>query len=336
MKISENAINVAALSKIKGIGNAWIAENFTVNLSEEEIIERIKQKNKTFSEEDFYDYQDKAKKELEALRDSIDGVIAFCDKEFPQYNVKIEKDSDKPVLLTYKGDLKLLAKQNLLRIAVIGLLNPDEKIKKFEEKILDKILEKDAVIVSGLANGCDQIAHEYTLKKDGATIAILPSTLQKILPASNAELAQEIVAKGGLLISEYVAECENPKFELAKRYIDRDRLQALFSNAVCLIASYSEEDRKKDSNKDAGSRHALGKAKEWGITRLAPKGLDGDERFNLNREILSNGAVEINSQNLESELDKIIKAKSQESKLPCEKTIPKESAESNLFGNLVG
>lgn len=312
MKISENAINVATLSKIKGIGNAWIAENFTANLSEEEIIERIKQKNKTFSKEDFYDYQDKAKKELEALRDSIDGVIAFCDKEFPQYNVKIEKDSDKPILLTYKGDLKLLAKQNLLRIAVIGLLNPDEKIKKFEEKILDKILEKDAVIVSGLANGCDQIAHEYTLKKDGATIAILPSTLQKILPVSNAELAQEIVAKGGLLISEYVAECENPKFELAKRYIDRDRLQALFSDAVCLIASYSEEDRKKDSSKDAGSRHALGKAKEWGITRLAPKGLDGDERFNLNREILSNDAVEINSQNLESELDKIIKAKSQE------------------------
>lgn len=312
MKISENAINVAALLKIKSIGNAWIAENFTANLSEEEIIEHIKQKNKTFSEEYFYDYQDKVKKELEALRDSIDGVIAFCDKEFPQYNVKIEKDSDKPVLLTYKGDLKLLAKQNLLRIAVIGLLNPDEKIKKFEEKILEKILEKDAVIVSGLANGCDQIAHEYTLKKDGATIAILPSTLQKILPASNAELAQEIVAKGGLLISEYVAECENPKFELAKRYIDRDRLQALFSDAVCLIASYSEEDRKKDSNKDAGSRHALSKAKEWGITRLAPKGLDGDERFNLNREILSNDAVEINSQNLESELDKIIKAKSQE------------------------
>lgn len=324
MKFSENAINVEALSKIKGIGSAWIVQNFKANLSEEEIIKCIKQKNSAFDEREFYDYKDKIKAELETLESSIDGVIAFCDKDFPKYNAKI-KDSDKPILLTYKGDLKLLTKQNLLKIAVIGLLNPCEKIKRFEEKILDKILEKDAVIVSGLANGCDEIAHKYTLKKDGATIAILPSTLQKILPVSNTELAQEIVAKGGLLVSEYFAECENPKFELAKRYIDRDRLQALFSDAVCLIASYSESDRQKDKSKDAGSRHALNKAKEWGIARLAPR-IDGDERFNLNREILNDGAVEINSQNLESELDKIIKAKSQELK-------PQET---NLFDGLKG
>ena len=169
----------------------------------------------------------------------------------------------------------------------------------------------------------------------------MPSTLQKILPASNAELAQEIVLKGGLLVSEYLRECENPKFELAQRYIERDRLQALFSDAVCLIASYSQSDKQADKSKDTGSRHALNAAREWGIKRLAPRGLEGDERFNLNREILgiggnfenvkggefsSGNAVEINSANIEFVLDEIAKRKSQGLKPQ-----PNKTAELNLF-----
>lgn len=313
MKFSENAINIATTLKVKGVANDWIIKNFNTILSEAEIINRIKQtKDSNFDEYKFYDYKDEVKAELEALGDSIDGIVAINDKEFPTYKIKNIKDKDKPVLLAYKGDLKLLSKLNLLRIAVIGILKPGEDIEKLEENILDKILAKDAVIVSGLANGCDEKAHRYTLEKNRATVAILPSTLKKILPTSNAKLAQEIVANGGLLISEYLTECKNPKFELAKRYIDRDRLQALFSDAVCLIASYSEKDSKIDRKKDSGSRHALNKAKEWNITRLAPVGLglNDDERFNLNREILNNGALEITNKNIENLLDEIIKQKS--------------------------
>lgn len=319
MKISKNTLIVASALKMKGVGNKWVVENITADSSEIEIIERLRILPKIKDAEfEFYECKRAVETEIELLENYTDGIIAFCDDEFPAYKSAI-KSSDKPVLLTYKGDLGLLNKNDLLRIAVIGLRNPCEKIKDLEEKITAKMLQKDAVIVSGLAKGCDTIAHECALKKSGATIAILPSTLRKILPSSNAELAREIVANGGLLISEYIAECKNPRFDLPQRYIERDRLQALFSDAVCLVASYAHSDSVKDKSKDSGARHALNKAKEWGIPRIAPKGLVGDERFNLNREILgeSNGAknpaqrpaIEINTQNIDSVIDKIKKSK---------------------------
>lgn len=295
--ITENAINIIAVLKVKNVGKSWIIKNISDNLSEEAIVTKLKDSKITL--DDFYRYKEEAQNELESLEGYIDGCIAFCDDVFPKY--KNIKDKDKPILLTYKGDLKLLD-ENLLKIAVIGLLNPCDKIRALEEQILDKMLEKDAVIISGLANGCDKIAHEYTLKKNGATVAILPGTLKNILPKSNTALAQDIVTQGGLLISEYYADITY-YHELTKRYIDRDRLQALFSDAVCLVASYNENDRKNDKNKDAGSRHAMQKAQEWGITRLAPRGLEYDERFNLNRDVLKNGAKEISKDNINSILD---------------------------------
>lgn len=299
---------------MKGVGNAWVVENINANSTEIEIIERLahkKQKSYKDAEFEFYECKRDAKSEIELLENYADGIIAFCDDGFPTYKSIVES-SDKPVLLTYKGDLGLLNKNKLLRIAVIGLLNPCEKIKDLEEKITAKMFQKDAVIVSGLAKGCDEIAHECALKNNGATIAILPSTLRKILPSSNAKLADEIVANGGLLISEYIDECKNPRFGLTKRYIERDRLQALFSDAVCLVASYAHSDSLADESKDSGARHALEKAKQWGIPRIAPKGKDNDERFNLNREILGdpkNPAIEINMENIDSVIDEIIKSK---------------------------
>lgn len=317
MKISKNALIVASALKMKGVGNAWVVENINANSTESSVIERLSRKNPN-AEFEFYECKRDAKSEIELLENDADGIIAFCDEGFPTYKSEVKSASDKPVLLTYKGDLGLLNKNKLLRIAVIGLLNPCEKIKDLEEKITAKMLQKDAVIVSGLAKGCDENAHECALKNNGATIAILPSTLRKILPSSNAELADEIVASGGLIISEYLHECENPRFGLTKRYIERDRLQALFSDAVCLVASYAHSDSKGNKNKDSGARHALEKAKEWGIPRIAPKGLVGDERFNLNREILGDPekpAIEINMENIDSVIDEIIKSKRAEGAL---------------------
>lgn len=310
MKISKNALIVASALKMKDIGNAWVVKNINANSTESSVIERLSWENPN-AEFEFYECKRAVESEIESLENYADGIIAFCDKGFPTYKSKVKYASDKPVLLTYKGDLKLLS-EKLLKIAVIGLLNPCEKIKDLEEKITAKMLQKDAVIVSGLAKGCDEIAHECALKNSGATIAILPSTLRNILPSSNAELAREIVANGGLLISEYIDECKNPRFGLTKRYTERDRLQALFSDAVCLVASYAHSDSKGNKNKDSGARHALEKAKKWSIPRIAPKGLVGDERFNLNREILGdleNPAIEINMENIDSVIDEIKKSK---------------------------
>ena len=171
------------------------------------------------------------------------------------------KSADKPFALFYKGDICLLSKDNL-NVAVIGVLNPDDKIELTERMVTSEILKHKATIVSGLALGCDSIAHKTALEKGEKTIAILPSTLDNILPKENIELAEQIVEEGGLLISEYY-EMPKSRNDMISRFVVRDRLQALFSNAVLLAASYAPN----NLGNDCGSRHAMEKAKAYGIKR---------------------------------------------------------------------
>ena len=83
-------------------------------------------------------------------------------------------------------------------ISVIGLLNPTEEIEMREQKLVAEFVRRGATIVSGLALGCDSISHREALNSNGKTIAILPSPLTSILPASNKGLAFQIVDEGGL------------------------------------------------------------------------------------------------------------------------------------------
>lgn len=331
MKYSNNALNVLVALSCNGIGNAWIVKNIVGNETDEEMVDKI---NKDIDLDKFSDKKDEIREKIESLGDCIDGCVAFGDKDFPKYRTEKIKDSDKPVFLTYKGDLDLLNTKHL-KIAVIGLLKPSEDIVKLEKEIVHKMLQKEAVIISGLATGCDSIAHKATLEKDLTTVAILPSTLKNILPKENCELADEIVLRGGLLISEYYEDLDirnkNDLSKLSNRYIQRDRLQALYSDAVCLAASYSSDTKTevngKEVKRDTGSRHALAKAGEWGITRLFMYGkgrVFEDEMFDLNRKILNEGGIEINLENADIVIGDIMQSKNNTKSLnkkPCEQKL---------------
>ncbi len=150
----------------------------------------------------------------------------------------------------------------------------------------------------------------------------MPSSLKNILSKENIQLAKDIVINGGLLISEYFENIEiSNKFSLnlfSKRYIDRDKLQALFSDFVCLSASYSQKNsfvNGKKTNKDSSFRHALEKALKWEILRGAIHGDDEifkDEMFNLNKEIIKNEASAVNINNISDVLKNLKNKKDKE------------------------
>lgn len=213
--------------------------------------------------------------------ESEEGIICSYDKEFPVINYKVKNNSDKPYLLFYKGDLSLLSDLNK-NVAVIGLVDPEDEIIKRESNVVKRLVENGIIVVSGLALGCDTIAHKTCLENNGKTIAILPSQISKIYPAKNRNLAEEIVNKGGLLLSEYYKDSTS-KSEAINRFIERDRLQAMFSKAIILIASY-----RKDEG-DSGSRHAMEAARKYGIERFVMYNSKTDEnnkRFGLNRDLI--------------------------------------------------
>jgi DNA processing protein len=98
-------------------------------------------------------------------------------------------------------------------------------------------------------------------------------------------LAEEIVSKDGLVITEYFRESQTP-LEQSGRYVTRDRLQALFSDCVILSASYA----KNDQGLDSGSRHAMAAAAKYGLMRgVLPdrSPFANNPKYDLNREIRS-------------------------------------------------
>ena len=212
--------------------------------------------------------------------DWMDGAVCCFDEDFPVVNVNVP-NGDRPYLLFYKGDLSLLNDLNR-NVAVIGYTTPtDEQIAR-ESKIVEQLVHHNQHIVSGLAKGCDGIAHTVCMECGGKTIAILPSPLNSIFPAAHRDMAQRIVETGGLIITEYYDE-PHSRHEAINRFVERDRLQALFAKAVILIASYEGRDG------DSGSRHAMAKAGKYGHMAcvMYNAATDGTARdMKLNRSLL--------------------------------------------------
>src|ERR1700756_5242595 len=69
------------------------------------------------------------------------------------------------------GDVSLL--QAAARVAVVGSRHVSLPGRKRVTKLVSALVERDVVIVSGLAAGVDTAAHEETLKRGGHTIAVL-------------------------------------------------------------------------------------------------------------------------------------------------------------------
>ena len=332
MKYTDNAINIITTKTYKGIGRAWIVKNLKGNESVEKIVSLINSNSKQeelITIDDFEFNKNQIINQIEIFEESCDGIVAIGDKNFPNYRGNV-KESERPIFLFYKGELSLLGIENN-NITVIGLLNPDETIESREQKIVSVIVKKGITIVSGLAFGCDSIAHKQALI-GGKTVAFLPSPLNKIMPAKNKGLAFEIFEEGGLLVSEYYDEHKSA-MDLSSRYKDRDRLQALFCDTIILAASYAQDTAERwklyGQKLDSGARLAMGFAKNYNIPQavMYDKNIDvNNPMFDLNRQLIAEqkNITILTQKSLEEIINNI--------ELNKENAIRKNNFQSDLFG----
>ena len=166
-----------------------------------------------------------AREELEANKAKHINSISLFDEEFPK---KLCEAKEPVVHLYCVGDVSLLSNKC---ITIIGTRNPEKAFKEKGYKLTKYFAEKGYVVVSGLALGCDTIAHQATLDVGGKTIAVLPSSLDKVMPFQNRDLAKNIVKNSGLVISEYSVTSTMNKFN----YPQRDRIQSLLSSISIVI-----------------------------------------------------------------------------------------------------
>ena len=146
----------------------------------------------------------------------------------PSYPETLLELYDPPPVLYIRGNMDLFSERLL---SVVGTRTPSFDGKKTASEFVRTITQENVVIVSGLARGIDTIAHESCLQAGGRTIAVLGSGLNCMYPPENTELAEQIVGKGGALISEMQPDEGPQKWSFPMR----NRIIAAISKGVLII-----------------------------------------------------------------------------------------------------
>ncbi len=215
------------LQSLKGVGKTTIHKKYLSGLSAinniDDLFSLVLSNNKKISRDDIQKAWEKTEKQIGS---GITAITIF-DDAYPE-KLKVMKE-DAPLILYAKGDVNALS---LPGIAIVGTREPSPWSKKVEEQLVRKILSlRDITVVSGLAMGCDKIAHKTTVYEQRKTIAVLPSGVNVITPSSHSGLAEEILKTGGCLVSEYEPDAVATRYT----FVERDSLIAALADATYIV-----------------------------------------------------------------------------------------------------
>lgn len=185
-------------------------------------------------------------KTVERLWENDIEAICETDQEYP---FEFKHISRKPFLIYRKGaPLHSLGR----KVAVVGMRKATLAGEKIAFQLGKSLAGRGLTVVSGLAFGIDAAAHNGVVQVKGQTIGVLASGIGKITPSSHNILAEQILANGGSIISEYPMTSEAMKY----KFIDRNRLIAALASTVVIIEAA------KRSGALITARHALEQHKD--------------------------------------------------------------------------
>jgi DNA processing protein len=145
--------------------------------------------------------------------DQTPEIIRLTDTRYPAL---LRTISDPPERLFCRGNTELLQS---FCIAVVGTRKASEYGRQATQDIAGNLAMAGVTIVSGLAAGIDGVAHRAALNNKGATIAVFGTGTDDadIFPADHLSLAHDILAGGGLLMSEYPPGTHGQRFTFPTR-----------------------------------------------------------------------------------------------------------------------
>ncbi|SEK72801.1 DNA-processing protein DprA [Parapedobacter koreensis] len=134
-----------------------------------------------------------AENELRFIEKHHIQVRFWGSKDYPK---RLAECSDAPLLLYYKGHADLNAPR---MISIVGTRNATSYGKSVCSEFIQALSSYHATIISGLAYGIDSYAHRNALTFGLPTIGVLGHGLDRIYPATNREMAAQMLDYGGLL-----------------------------------------------------------------------------------------------------------------------------------------
>lgn len=147
------------------------------------------------------------------------------------YPRRLKDCPDAPPLLYVRGSSD--GWQGDYTLSVVGTRQISLYGRDMTQRLLDEMLEIGLrpSIISGLAYGVDILAHEYALKHQIPTIAVLAHGLDHVYPKEHYAIAREIVQSAGAWISEYPPGVKPGRYS----FIERNRIIAGLSDATLVV-----------------------------------------------------------------------------------------------------
>jgi DNA processing protein len=168
---------------------------------------------------------------LQSLNLAATSEITVIHRWQQHYPARLSKIPTAPPLLFVKGDPAGLSRPRA--ITIVGTRNPTAYGSARCAAVSERFTAHGFVVVSGLALGCDTVAHRACLRAGGRTAAVLAHGLLQVYPTANRRLADAILDRGGCLVSEHPPEIK-PQ---AAYFVRRNRIQAALGDGVVVVES---------------------------------------------------------------------------------------------------
>ncbi len=202
------------------------------------------------------------------------------------------------------------------KVAIVGSRKISQYGRVVTGKISAELASLGVVIISGLAYGVDLEAHKAALKARGITVAVLPTSLEKIYPSYHSNLAREIISSGGSIISEYFSGSRIYK----SNFIVRNRIVSGLADVLLIT----------EAAVNSGSLHTARFALEQGKTVMAVPGNINSQTSQGCNNLIKSGAVPATS------TDDVLFALNLKVKQPASRRPFQGSAEEQTLMNLIG
>ena len=157
-----------------------------------------------------------AEQEIEIASQKGVTVVTIADSKYPHRLFEIE---DPPLVLFVAGTLP---EDQVPVIGIVGTRNATPSGIFMARRLGERISAGGGVVVSGLALGIDEAAHNGALEgaaqfRNHPGIAVIGAGLDQITPFKNHRLKNQILAAGGAVVSEYGMTCHPTRFTFPQR-----------------------------------------------------------------------------------------------------------------------
>ena len=198
-------------------------------------------------------------------------VLRYTDETYPQALREIDQY---PPILFYQGDLQCLQRRI---VAMVGSRAASYSGLKAARKLACDLSIAGVSVVSGMACGIDAASHRGCMDGGSPTVAVTGCGLDIVYPRENTGLKDDILSKGGLMLTEY-APGEKPA---GWHFPFRNRIICGISHALILIEA------KIRSGSMTSVQHALDQGKDVFVYPGEPD----SEYFEGNHRLLREGGI---------------------------------------------